>query len=120
MLAINFSEYLGFKSKSIQMQNLSLHATLHDIGKVAKPQDILGKPGALSSREWEVMQNHSEIGFRMAQSIGETAVAEAILALHERWDGQGYPFGLRGEEIPLIARLFAIVEAYYVMIHDRP
>ncbi|GBF34976.1 metal dependent phosphohydrolase [Desulfocucumis palustris] len=120
ILAVNFAKYLGFKAKSVQMRNLNLLAALHDIGKVAIPGEILGKPGPLSAGEWEIMQGHSEIGFRMAQSIGETAVAEAILGLHERWDGQGYPLGLRGEEIPLPARLLAIVDVYDVITHDHP
>lgn len=119
-LAFNFAKYLGFLPGSIEMQNLTLLAALHDIGKAAIPEEILGKPGPLSKDEWKIMQNHSETGFRMAQSIGETAVAEAILALHERWDGRGYPLGLHKEQIPLLARLFAIVHTYDVMTRDRP
>jgi len=118
-LSIAFAMQLGFKADSAEIKQLTLLAGLHDIGKVAVPRDILGKPCPLTPGEWEIVRSHSEIGYRMAQSIGETAVGEIILALHERWDGQGYPLGLRGKQIPLLARLLAIVDAYDVMTHDR-
>lgn len=119
-LSQSFALYLGFMMESIEMRQLNMLADLHDIGKVVVPREILGKPGPLTSGEWEIVKSHSETGYRMAQSIGETAVGEAILALHERWDEQGYPFGLKGEQIPLLARLLSIVDAYDVMTHDRP
>lgn len=103
------------------MDELELLATLHDIGKVAIPDHILKKPGPLSADEWEIMKKHSEIGFRIAQSTPEMApIAEAILTHHERWDGTGYPLGLKGEEIPLISRIVAIADAYDVMTEGRP
>ncbi|MBW7455096.1 HD domain-containing protein, partial [Paenibacillus sepulcri] len=63
--------------------------------------------------------SHSEIGYRMAQSIGEYALADAILGMHEHWDGSGYPYGLAGEQIPYFSRVLAIVDAYDVMTHDQ-
>ena len=120
VLVSGFAQLLGFKPESMEMQDLMLFSDLHDIGKVAIPKEILGKPGSLTANEWEIMRSHSEIGFRIAQSIGQMTVGEAILALHERWDGQGYPLGLQGQQIPLISRLLAIVDAFDVMTHDRP
>lgn len=104
-----------------QLSELTLVALLYDIGKIAIPDEILIKPGPLSPEEWENMKKHPEIGFRIAQSSYELAhLAEAILAHHERWDGTGYTRGLKGNEIPLISRIIAIVNAYYVMIFGRP
>lgn len=104
-----------------QLDDLSLLAVLHDIGKVAIPNSILAKPGKLTPEEWETIQRHPEIGYRIAQSSPElTHIAEAILAHHEWWDGSGYPRGLKGEEIPLNSRIIAIADAYDVMTRGRP
>ncbi len=104
-----------------QLDELSLLAALHDIGKIGIPDDILLKPGPLSAKEWRVMLKHSEIGYRIAQSFGALApIADAILAHHERWDGSGYPQGLKRDAVPLISRILAIVDAYDVMVHGRP
>jgi diguanylate cyclase (GGDEF)-like protein len=119
-LAQRFAQSIGLKPGSLEFDNLSLLARLHDIGKIAIPKEILGKSTRFTLNEWEVMQSHCEIGFRMAQSIDEPVVAEAILALRERWDGSGYPRGLKANEIPFLSRLFAIVDAYDVMTHNRP
>jgi HD-GYP domain-containing protein (c-di-GMP phosphodiesterase class II) len=103
-----------------QLDELSLLAALHDIGKIGIPDDILMKPGPLSAKEWKVMLKHAEIGFRIAQSFHALAhISDAILAHHERWDGTGYPQGLKSDRIPLIARILSIVDAYDVMTHGR-
>lgn len=103
------------------LDELQLLATLHDIGKIAVPDEILEKRGPLSLEEWEVIKKHSEIGYRIAQFSSEMQpIAEAILSHHERWDGHGYPMGLKGKDIPLIARILAIADAYDVMTHERP
>ncbi|WP_425059392.1 hypothetical protein SCACP_40850 [Sporomusa carbonis] len=103
-----------------EMEELVLLAKLHDIGKVAIPEDILKKAGPLTFEEWEEMKKHPAIGYRIAQNTPElTAVAEYILAHHERWDGQGYPRGLKGEEIPLLCRILAVADAYDAMTQDR-
>jgi len=107
-------------AEKIDLKKLVTAALLHDIGKVGIPKEILGKDCGLTSFEWEVMQRHSEIGFRMAQSIDESVVAEGILALREHWDGTGYPRGLKGEQIPLLSRLVGLVDAFDVITHDRP
>lgn len=96
-------------------------AMLHDIGKIAVPDTILGKPGALSEQEWEVMRTHSARGEQLVRSTpGLEHLAPAIRAEHERWDGTGYPDGLRGEEIPLASRITFVCDAYHAMTSDRP
>ncbi|MDU2064084.1 MAG: diguanylate cyclase [Sporomusaceae bacterium] len=117
---VSFARFLNFSSRSEAVKQLKLLARLHDIGKVAIPSEILGKPSALSKSEWAIVKVHSDVGYRMAQSIGETAVADLILSLHERWDGAGYPYGLKGEEIPLLDRIFSLVDVFDIMTHDRP
>lgn len=119
-LAVDFIAYLGVELTDADQKLLSQLAGLHDIGKVAIPAEILGSTGSLTPSEWDIIKNHSEIGYRMAQSIGEPAVADIILALHERWDGGGYPCGLKGEQIPFLARVFSLVDVYDVITHDRP
>ena len=104
-----------------ELDELSLLAMLHDIGKIAIPDSILGKPGKLSEEEWSIMKGHCEIGYRIAVASPELAhIADLILSHHERWDGTGYPQGLRGEEIPLLSRLISVVDAYDAMTNDRP
>ena len=119
-LVVNFAGFLGFETNSSEIKLLHQLAELHDIGKVAVPGEILGKAGMLTPGEWEIVKSHSDVGYRLAQSIGESAVADILLALHERWDGSGYPYRLHKEEIPLLARIFALVETYDVITHDRP
>lgn len=99
---------------------LILLTMLHDIGKVGIPDHILGKPGSLTDEEWQIMQTHSEIGYRIATNVPELhVVTEEILHHHEKWDGSGYPSGLSGEKIPLNSRILAVVDAYDVMTHDQ-
>jgi len=96
-------------------------ALLHDIGKMAVPDAILRKPGPLSGDEWAVMRRHPEYARQMLAEIAYLAPALDIPACHhERWDGSGYPRGLRGEEIPLAARVFAVVDVYDALVSDRP
>lgn len=100
---------------------LALLAVLHDIGKIAIPHTILLKPGKLTEEEWEVMKSHTEKGYRIAGASKELQpIAEYILHHHERWDGKGYPGGLKGEEIPLLSRIITVVDSHDVMVHDRP
>lgn len=104
-----------------ELDNLTLLAALHDIGKIAIPSNILDKPDRLTPEEWETMKKHSEIGYRIALSSPELSpIAEAILMHHERWDGTGYPLGQKGKEILLNARILSIADAYDVMVNGRP
>lgn len=105
---------------SSDLERLSLLGSLHDIGNIAIPADFLKKNGPLSPNEWESIQKHCEIGYRIVQFTPELAViAEDILSHHEHWDGSGYPLGLKGKQIPLVARILAIVDAYEVMTRGR-
>mgnify|MGYP001031224519 FL=1 len=102
------------------MDELQLFAMLHDIGKVAIDDRVLNKPGKLTKEEWDIMKKHSEIGYRIAMASPELeSVAEYILCHHERWDGKGYPAGLKKEEIPLLSRILAFADAYDAMTVDR-
>lgn len=104
-----------------ELGRLALLAVLHDIGKVAIPHSILLKPGKLTNEEWEIMKSHTEKGYRIASASKDLqSIAEYILHHHERWDGNGYPSGLKGEEIPLLSRIITVVDSHDVMVHDRP
>jgi diguanylate cyclase (GGDEF)-like protein len=99
---------------------LELFCLLHDIGKVVIDDRILKKNTALTDEEWQEMRRHPEVGYKIASSSPELAgVAEYILAHHERWDGKGYPRGLKEEEIPILSRILAVVDAYDAMVNDR-
>ena len=96
-------------------------ALLHDVGKLGVPEIILNKPGPLDEAESKIMQRHPQIGFELLSSINYLAPALDIHHYHhERWDGSGYPDGLRGEQIPFPARLFAVIDVYEAMTHNRP
>lgn len=94
---------------------------LHDIGKIGVPDTILLKPDHLSDEEWQIMQQHPRNGFHILQSLPFLSMAANIVLCHEeRFDGSGYPAGLKGEEIPLAARLFAVIDTLDAMTFDRP
>ncbi|MCL5256629.1 MAG: PAS domain S-box protein, partial [Chloroflexi bacterium] len=118
-LALKVGEAVGLSTT--ELDKLALLAALHDIGKIAIPDNIVMKEGPLTPDEWEIMRQHTEIGYRIAQSTPElSTVAMAILSHHERWDGAGYPRGLKGDQIEIISRITAIVDAYDAMTHARP
>jgi len=118
-IMLAFWKHLG-KPES-EEANVGLFALFHDIGYIGIPPEIAGKPGPLTSEEWEIIYRHPEIGHRIALSSPELApVAEWILKHHERSDGKGYPLGIQGEEIPAACLLFALVDAYTCMINHRP
>jgi ribonuclease P protein subunit RPR2 len=94
---------------------------LHDVGKVGVPERILNKPGPLTAAEWRVMRTHPIIGYQILQGIPfMTTAASIVRCHHEMWDGAGYPEGLKGEQIPLPARVFQVVDAFDAMTTDRP
>jgi len=104
-----------------EVNELLLLAKLHDIGKISVRDHILSKPDKLTEQEWIEVKKHSEIGYRIAHSTPELAhISELILCHHEHWDGQGYPQGLKQEDIPLLSRVMAIIDAYDVMTNHRP
>ena len=122
ILAVELSRRAEFQEEITPeyLQNLHQGAILHDIGKVAIADDILGKSGALSDQEEEMLRNHTLKGGDVIKAMEEEAGGSGFLALaksiayfhHERWDGNGYPYGLRGEEIPLAARIMSLADAY--------
>lgn len=117
--AFDFGEKL--KLSNSQLHRLSLLATLHDIGKITIPEYIFKKTGQLTAKEWEIIKEHPERGYKIAASSQEFAVvADDILGHHERWDGTGYPRKLKGKDIPYLARIISIIDAYDVMTNQRP
>ncbi|NLG87930.1 MAG: diguanylate cyclase [Clostridiaceae bacterium] len=116
-LSKEFADYIGLSEKDIE--ELTLLAYLHDIGKVAIPDDILMKAGKLNHDEWLEVRTHSEKGYKIAVNHQELAhISDGILCHHERWDGKGYPQGLREKDIPRISRILNIVDAYDIMTHN--
>jgi response regulator RpfG family c-di-GMP phosphodiesterase len=104
-----------------ELRDLEHGVLLHDIGKIGIPDAILLKPGPLTPAEWQVMRSHPEIGRRLIEKIPFLRGAVPVVYHHhERWDGTGYPLGLRGEEIPLGARIFALADALDALTFDRP
>jgi putative nucleotidyltransferase with HDIG domain len=97
-------------------------AMLHDVGKLRIPNEIINKPGPLSPGEWAVMRTHTTEGQRMLERVGGalTSIGMVVRASHERWDGDGYPDNLAGEDIPLAARIVSVCDAYSAMTTDRP
>jgi diguanylate cyclase (GGDEF)-like protein len=117
-LSIEIGKTIGVPANIID--ELSLVASLHDIGKVAIPEAIIEKKGKLTVDEMEIMKRHSEIGYNIAKSSPQIMhIANYILSIHERWDGTGYPNRLKGEDIPLVSRIISIADAYDVMRHKR-
>jgi putative nucleotidyltransferase with HDIG domain len=117
-LSVALGERLGF----VDLEGLRLGAYLHDLGKLALPDEVLQKNGPLSMGEWQVMKTHPEIGYEMLRELSflpEVAL-NVVRYHHERSDGSGYPLGLRGEEIPLEARIFAVVDVYDALSYARP
>jgi HD-GYP domain-containing protein (c-di-GMP phosphodiesterase class II) len=118
-LATVVAERLGMDHRGCALVRQT--AQLHDLGKLAIPPQLLTKPGALSADEWEVIHRHPIDGAELLlRATGLKRVAAAVRASHERWDGQGYPDGLRGEDIPLAARIVFVCDAFEAMTSDRP
>lgn len=118
-LCRSLGKALGLSSR--ELADLSLLAQVHDLGKVGIPDVVLQKEGRLTLDEWEVMRQHSEIGYRIASSSADLiAVASLILHHHEHWDGSGYPMKLSGYGVPIECRAHLLVDAYDAMTNDRP
>ena len=116
-LAARIARRLGADEPQVELTRLA--ASLHDLGKLAIPEEILRKPDTLSDAERLVLERHAQIGFRMLESLGVEPIAEWVLHHHERWDGAGYPNGLRAEQIPLGARIIFVADAYDAMTSER-
>ncbi len=103
-----------------RMETLECASILHDMGKISIDASILNKPGALNSEEWEVMREHPMRGYELLQGIPFLKeVSEFVLYHHERYDGEGYPVGIKGDNIPIEARLIAVADAFDTMTTDR-
>ena len=109
---------MGFEE--LLIKQIQRGALLHDIGKLGIPDDILQKPGSLTEKELRVMHLHPQIAVDLLSPIEYLKPALDIPRYHhEKWDGSGYPHGLKGEEIPIEARIFAIIDVYDALTHDR-
>ena len=118
-MTVRLARMLGFSED--ELIHIQRGALLHDIGKMGVPDSILFKPGPLTDEEWAIMRKHPEYAYEMLLPIQYLHPALAIPHYHhERWDGSGYPRGLRGEEIPLAARIFAVVDVWDALNSDRP
>ncbi|NTW05046.1 MAG: HD domain-containing protein [Peptococcaceae bacterium] len=110
---------LGLSKENIS--ELQMVGLMHDIGKIAIDDRILNKPAKLNDIEWLEIKRHPEIGYRILSSVNEyAALAELVLAHHERWDGTGYPKGLKGKEIPFLSRVISVIDAFDAMTGFRP
>jgi diguanylate cyclase (GGDEF)-like protein len=116
-LSARVAKRMGLESEQIELARLA--GSLHDLGKLAIPEEILRKPGPLNEAERLVLERHPQIGFRMLDSLGVEPVATWVLHHHERWDGGGYPDRLGGEHIPLGSRILFVADAYDAMTTDR-
>lgn len=118
--AVLFASALGIEDKNF-LFDLENGALLHDIGKIGIPEFVLRKDGSLTSKEKEIVMEHPLLGYQMIEGIDFLKkAAEVVLYHHERYDGAGYPFGLSGEEIPLVARIFALADTLDAITSDRP
>jgi HD-GYP domain-containing protein (c-di-GMP phosphodiesterase class II) len=118
-LTLRVAQAMGVSAE--ELRHVRYGALLHDLGKLAVPESILAKPGPLTDDEWRMVLTHPEHARQMLAGVPHLSRAIDIpYAHHERWDGTGYPRGLRGEQIPLAARIFAVVDVWDTLCSDRP
>jgi HD-GYP domain-containing protein (c-di-GMP phosphodiesterase class II) len=118
MLAVPLTEYLGVNRDDARRLHIAAH--LHDVGKIRVDMHLVQKPGPLTAVEWIQMRKHPLEGFRIIDGLVHSRIADTVIAHHERFDGSGYPFGLRGDDIPYLARILLVADAYDAMTSDRP
>jgi HD-GYP domain-containing protein (c-di-GMP phosphodiesterase class II) len=119
-LAIRVAGALGLDER--RLRNVEFAGLLHDVGKIAIPNEVLNKPGPLDDDEWTVVRTHTLEGQRMLERVGGLLadIGRIVRSCHERWDGGGYPDGIAGEAIPLEARIVFCCDAFDAMTSDRP
>ncbi len=118
-LSIEIARNFGFSEQNLEL--IKFAGLLHDIGKIAIPETILNKPSSLTEEEWMIIKKHPIQSAEIIKPIKSLSMIEKwLLYHHERWDGSGYPQGLRGNEIPVEARILAISDTYSAMTGDRP
>jgi diguanylate cyclase (GGDEF)-like protein/PAS domain S-box-containing protein len=116
---VAIAKEMGFSE--VEIERIKTAAVLHDIGKIMVPPELLNKPGRLTQDEFDIIKKHPETGYQILKSVDEYApFASDVLYHHERIDGKGYPEGLTGEEIPLVARIISVADAYEAMTATRP
>ena len=117
-MAMKLGEAIGMDSESVE--RLHIAGLIHDVGKIGVPEAVLCKPGRLTDEEFELIKLHPEIGHRILRDIPQLVdMLPGVLHHHERWDGKGYPLGLKGEDIPMFARLIAIADSFDAMSSTR-
>jgi HD-GYP domain-containing protein (c-di-GMP phosphodiesterase class II) len=118
-IAVRLAKEIGCEAP--MLHTIYMAGLLHDIGKIGIDDAVLRKPGKLTEAEFDHIKQHPELGYRILADIHQlSSVLPAVLHHHEQWDGKGYPFKLAGEQIPLIARILAVADAYDAMNSDRP
>jgi len=118
VLCKSMGEALGLPNNNIE--ELKSVGLLHDIGKIGIDENILNKPGKLTENDWKEIKLHPEIGYRILSTVNEMAeMANDVLHHHEKWDGKGYPSGLKGEDIPFVSRIIAVADSYDAMTSYR-
>jgi putative nucleotidyltransferase with HDIG domain len=119
-LSLEIADELGLNEDDRRL--VEFGALLHDVGKIAVPKAIVNKPGPLDDEEWKVMRQHTVTGQRMLDKVGGsmTEVGVIVRASHERWDGNGYPDGIGGEEVPLPARIVSVADTFHAITTTRP
>ncbi|MCS7264825.1 MAG: HD domain-containing protein [Armatimonadetes bacterium] len=118
--AVDLANNIGLSESEIEKVEIS--GLLHDIGKIGVPDSTLNKPDKLTDEEWQIMKQHPVIGYEMLKDIWQFRgdILDGVLYHHERVDGKGYPFGLKGDEIPFMGRLLAVADGFDAMTSDRP
>jgi HD-GYP domain-containing protein (c-di-GMP phosphodiesterase class II) len=118
-MTVRLARLLGFQQEELTL--ISRGTLLHDVGKIGIPDQILLKPGPLNPEEWEIMRQHPVLAYELLSTIpGLQPSIDIPYCHHEKWDGTGYPRGLKGDEIPIAARIFAIVDVWDALTSDRP
>lgn len=118
-MSLDLAKAVGLKGKDLE--NIHIAGHLHDIGKIGVPEQVLNKPGKLLPHEWAQIMAHPEIGYKiLSKSKKLDLISKIVLHHHERWDGKGYPGNLKGEKIPLGARIIGICDSLDAMTSQRP
>lgn len=118
-MAYNLGKVLGMTKEELKF--IRIAGDLHDIGKIGVPDNVLNKPDKLEVNEWELMKKHCDIGYNILSKANTfKEISKIVLYHHERWDGKGYPKGLKEEEIPFASRILAVCDSVDAMKSDRP
>ncbi len=118
-LTSEMAEEIGLIKLGVSYEQISNLSKFHNVGMVVVPNEILKKKGEFTKKEEEIFKMHSEVGYRLFVAVGENIIAKVILSIHERWDGNGYPYGIQKEEIPILSRVFSIVEEFDILVEGN-